>query len=91
MATQSEDPVVDDVVLVEGSIDANVQKRAVFTAAGADGLRALANAASRQNAQSGRKRMTVVGLGPPCDSFLDLGYVAPVAKMTTTRGKDWTI
>jgi hypothetical protein len=50
MATQSIDPEVDDVVLIEGCNDASVQKRAVFTAAGAEGLRALANAASRQNA-----------------------------------------
>jgi hypothetical protein len=93
MATQSEVPVVDDVVLVEGSSDASVQERAVFTAAGAEGLCALANASSRQNApQRERKRMTAMDLGLPfCDNFLDHGYVAPVAKRTTARGKDCTV
>jgi hypothetical protein len=91
MANQPEDPVVDDVVFVEGSSDESVQERAVFTAAGAEGLCALANAASRQNAQRERKRMTAMDLGPPCDNFLDHGYVAPVAKKTATRGKEWTV
>jgi hypothetical protein len=87
MATQWEDPVVDDVVLVEDSNDVNVQKRALFTAVGAEELRALANAAIRQYAQRGRKRMTAMDLGPPCDNFREEGYVASVAKKTTTRGK----